>query len=111
MGAVDHDSGRDRLHRYSLGGELMGLPLDFAGTNVVMTAPRGEEDNVSAVRAFRNERCCVTCWTFSPEEMEEIVRTGRVYLSVYGNGGMPPVYIGAESVVREHVAQYGETFP
>lgn len=89
----------------------MGQPVDFPGTNITMTAPEGQEDDVQSVRAFRNERCCVTCWMLTEEEWAEVAKTGRIYLSIYGNGGMPPVYIGGESVVREHVGQYGPTFP
>lgn len=88
----------------------MAQPVDFIGTNVVMKAPAGAE-NVSDVRAFRNEQCCITCWHFTEDELEEIARTGRAFLSVHFGGGMPPVFVGGENAVREISADYGGTFP
>lgn len=88
----------------------MGVPVDFTGTNINMLAPEGADD-VEDVRAYRNERCCVTCWMLDEQELDEFYRTGRIYLSVLGNGGMPPVFIGTEKTARELVAHYGATFP
>lgn len=86
------------------------IPVDFKGTNVVMKAPQGAE-NVNDVPAFRNRQCCVTAWKFTAEEIDEINRTGTLFLSVFMGGGMPPVFLGCESEVRALAADYGETFP
>jgi hypothetical protein len=86
-------------------------PVDFIGTNVIMKAPRGQEETVRDVSAFRNEQCCITCWQLTEDELAEVNRTGRIFLSVHYGGGMPPVFIGGEDAVREISADYGGTFP
>jgi hypothetical protein len=35
----------------------------------------------------------VSCWELQPDELQEVIRSGKVYLSVYGNH--PPVYVGS----------------
>ena len=80
------------------------------GHNVTMMPPDGADD-VSPIRAFRNEHCCVTAWDLDDESLAEIIRTRRVYLTVLMGGGMPPVFVGTESEVRDLVANYGNTFP
>lgn len=89
----------------------LAQPVDFIGTNTIMKAPKGREETVNDVRAFRNEQCCVTCWQLTEAERAEINQTGRIYLSVLFGGGMPPVFVGGEDAVREHTVDYGGTFP
>jgi hypothetical protein len=84
----------------------MGTSVKFDGTNVVMKAPEGAE-NVVDVHAFTNNVCCVTCWELTPDEIEEIVKTKRCYVSVFFGGGMPPIFVGDEAAVRDIVADYG----
>jgi hypothetical protein len=84
--------------------------IDFEGTNVIMRAPAGRDD-VQDVHAFRNRACCVTCWKLDPDAIAEVARTGRVYLSVFMKGGMPPVFVGSESETRQLTADFGGTFP
>ena len=38
----------------------------------------------------------ISCWQFSKEDLEEIARTGRMYLTICGQG-MPPVSLQTES--------------
>jgi len=38
------------------------------------------------------EACLISCWQLSPEELIEVQKTGKVYLSITG-AGMPPVCI------------------
>lgn len=78
----------------------MAQPVDFIGTNIIMKAPQGREETVNDVRAFTNEQCCVTCWQLTPDELAEVYRTGKVFLSVHYGGGMPPVFVGGEDAVR-----------
>lgn len=88
----------------------MARATDFRGTNVRMNPPAGRDD-VEPVMAFRNTGCCVTCWQLDAAALAEVARTGRVYLSVFMGGGMPPVFLGSEDEVRDLVADYGGTFP
>ena len=36
----------------------------------------------------------ISCWKLSPEELEEVTRTGRIYLHVFGHH--PAVYVGGK---------------
>lgn len=89
----------------------MAQPVDFIGTNTIMKAPTGREETVNDVRAFTNEQYCVTCWHLTDEEVAEVNRTGRIFLSVHYGGGMPPVFVGGEDAVREMTVDYDGTFP
>lgn len=50
------------------------------------------DDECSALPCFVDNRQVVSCWQFSPEEVAEIVRTGRIYLGVLG-ASTPPVWV------------------
>lgn len=83
------------------------LPIDFPQKNFVFTKPQDMTD----------EQCCdlsvwrgpvpvdevgncypaiISCWKFSKEDLEEIQRTGVIWLSITGNG-MPPVSLFTEN--------------
>ena len=38
----------------------------------------------------------ISCWTLSKEDLEEIQRSGKIYLTICGTG-MPPVSLQVES--------------
>ena len=38
--------------------------------------------------------CLISCWEFTPEDMAEFQKTGKIYLSITGSG-MPPVSLSA----------------
>lgn len=88
----------------------MAEPVLFAGANCRLTPPAGSE-NVGELATFTNGHCSVSCWALSPEEIGEIVRTGRVFLSVLSGRTQPPVYVGTEEGVRALVVDYGDVWP
>lgn len=88
----------------------MGQPTAFAGSNTIMHAPPGAE-NVQDMHVFRPPHLCVSCWTVTAEELAEITRTGRIFLSVLMSGQQPPVYVGSESACREVSLDFGPVWP
>lgn len=76
---------------------------------MVLGAPRGAE-NVDAMHTFTNGRCSVSCWEMNDAEIEEIVRTRRVFLSVLSGKTQPPVFVSSESVMRGFLVDYGGTW-
>jgi hypothetical protein len=88
----------------------MGHPIHFDGANTLMRAPEGTE-NVQDLYVFCNSFAAVSCWELSPEEIEEIRRTGRIYLSVLMGGAQPPVFVGSEETVRSVVVDFGPVWP
>ena len=84
----------------------MSAPVSFHGSNGLLGAPAGSE-NIDALPVFRNGTCCVSAWELSEEELAEVIKTKRVFLSVFFGNSQPPVYVGSESSMREMVADYG----
>ena len=84
----------------------MAMAINFDGANVVLKAPPGQEETCNDLHVFRNRRMVVSCWQLDPAELEEIARTGRIYLSVAGPTH-PPLYIATESEMRAFTAEYG----
>jgi hypothetical protein len=84
----------------------MGYPVKFHGSNMVLKAPEGAE-NVSDMHTFTNGLCSVSCWELTAEELAEIQRTGRIFLSVFSGRTQPPVFVGDEETMRCLLADYG----
>ncbi len=84
----------------------MGRGVNFDGSNKVYGAPEGRDD-VAPLHVFANDACIVSCWELTPEELVEINRTGRVFLSSFSGRTLFPVFVGSERVVASVVADYG----
>lgn len=89
----------------------MAAPVDFTGTNLVLNPPDGEEDRVSAMRAFTNGHVVVSCWELTPEEIEFVVRTGRIFVAQWSGKTIFPTFVGDARSTRALVADYGRTIP
>lgn len=87
----------------------MASAVEFPGANMLLRAPDGAE-NVSDMHTFTNGHCSVSCWELSDDELAEIVRTRRVYLSVLYGRTQPPVFVSSESVMRGFLVDYGGTW-
>lgn len=84
----------------------MANPIEFDGWNCLF---RGNGETVSDLHTFKNRGMIVSAWSLTPEELEEVNRTGLVWLGIVGQG-MPPVIVGSRAVVRGLVADYGEVW-
>lgn len=72
----------------------MAEPATFAEANLVLGPPVGmTEDEVMRLPVLRIDGRLVSCWMPSAEELAEIIRTGRVWLSVWGRETQPPVLV------------------
>lgn len=86
----------------------MGEGVEFAGANRRYTPPEGvSEEQCKTLHVFTNGACLVSCWRLSDEEIAEIIRSRRVFLSVWSAPTLFPVFVGSESVTRGVVADYG----
>lgn len=95
----------------------MAQAIDFPGSNFVFGPPPGEGDRCSSLHVFRNGACIVSCWKLTQEEIDEIVKSGCVWLSNWSDnaqmtpeGPRPvlfPQFLGSESVVRSVVVDFG----
>lgn len=73
----------------------MMYPVSFDGSDMVLEKPPGtthEEVECLAVQRVINGRhqAVLSCWMLTKEELDEINRTGRIWLMVMGET-MPPV--------------------
>jgi hypothetical protein len=84
----------------------MAFPVDFPGSNKVFLAPEGRDD-VGSLPVFVNGACIVSAWELTEEELQEVIRTRRVFVSSFSGMTLFPLFIGAESVVRSVVVDYG----
>jgi hypothetical protein len=76
------------------------LPTSFENANFVFTAPKGMTDclDLPVFRGHDDEGtpCVISCWKFSKEDLEEIQKTGCIYLSIIGYV-VPPVSMFTEN--------------
>lgn len=76
----------------------MAIPASFQESNMVLNPPEGmtldQCSVLSVLRAFtpNMEPVVVSCWKLTPEELAEINRTGRVWVTVWGIT-MPPIAV------------------
>ncbi len=86
------------------------LPVSFPEQNKVYTKPADMTDEQCSdlsvwqgdvmIDEYGNTApAIISCWKLSKEDLEEIAKTGVIWLSITGNG-MPPV-----SVFTEHPFQ------
>lgn len=89
----------------------MADAINFPGSNFTFTAPPDRED-VRDLHTFRQPEgpCNVSCWELRPAELDEINRTGKVFLSVMSGMRFYPAFLGSESVVRSVVVDYGKVW-
>lgn len=89
----------------------MADAVNFPGSNFTFTAPP-DRDDVRDLHTFRQHDgpCNVSCWELRPEEVDEVNRTGKVFLSVMSGLSFYPAFVGSESVVRSVVVDYGKVW-
>ncbi|MBS4056529.1 MAG: hypothetical protein KGZ82_04340 [Bacteroidales bacterium] len=75
-------------------------PLKFKEHNQQLGPPQGmSEDECASLPVFTDGKQCISCWELSPEEIDKVKRTGRIWLSVMSGKTQPPVWLSAEETV------------
>lgn len=80
------------------------LPVNFKEANFTFTKPEGWSDeecmDLPVYRGLTpspsNRPFLISCWQLSKEDLEEIQKTGKIYLCVSGYS-MPPVSLFTEN--------------
>lgn len=77
----------------------MAFPSSFDESNATLSPPDGmTEDEVQSLAIARvydhinNTPVVISCWKLTKEELEEVNRTGRIWLGICGVT-MPPAWI------------------
>lgn len=89
----------------------MAHAVDFAGSNFTFKAPEGRDD-IGDLHTFRqpNGPCNVSCWQLTAEELAEVNRTGRVFLSIMSGSIFFPAFVGSEEECRKLVVDCGQVW-
>lgn len=86
----------------------MSKPVEWSGSNKVLTPPKGTtEEQVSRMEIFTNNVICVSKWELSRETIEEVLKTGCLFISVISGSTQPPIFIGSHDEVRALAVDYG----
>lgn len=86
----------------------MAHAVEFPGANKVYGPPPGRDDVAPRHHVFANGTCIVACWELTDAELEEVIRTRRVFVSSMSGDTLFPMFVGSESVVRSVVVDYGK---
>lgn len=86
----------------------MANGTDFDGSNAKYGPPSGvSEDQCKTLHVFKNGACIVSCWELDNAELAEVIRTRRVFSSIWSGQKLYPQFIGSESAVHAVVADFG----
>ncbi len=75
----------------------MANPVGFEGANSVMLAP-SNMNSCGDLQCFKSDNQIISCWRLTEDEINKILETGVVWLSIMGEQ-MPPVLIGGNAMV------------
>ena len=74
------------------------VPSSFAEANTVLDKPPAMDncDALSVLRAVTADGlpCVISCWKLTQDEVCELTRTGRLWVTIYGLT-MPPIALTA----------------
>ena len=76
----------------------MAKPTEFPEQNFVLKGGETDDDKpkVLDLPCHRTDALTISCWKLDKSEIEEIAKTGKVWLYIMG-GGHPPVMIAGQS--------------
>lgn len=69
----------------------MAKAVGFEGANKIFRAPP-DDPECTDLETFQHDAGIVSCWRLTEEELEEVNKTGVVWLQVFGKG-TPPVCV------------------
>lgn len=93
----------------------MAEAIEFPGVNRVYEKPPSDADdmipNMAPIPAFQGNVVTYTCWKLSEREIEEINRTGEVWMAVRcGQRPMQPHWVGSLGFIKWACAEMGRFF-
>ena len=77
----------------------MAYPVFFQGSNKVLNAPKGMEDEVTPLPVLDTTQQIISCWKLTPEEIAYVNERGLVWFSIGVTGTHPPIRLAAEAMV------------
>lgn len=74
----------------------MAVPSSFDESNFVYDTPKGvDPEDIVPLACYVQAQppLTISCWKFTKEELDEIIKTGRVWVYIYGHP-IPPLAVG-----------------
>jgi hypothetical protein len=73
-------------------------PIGFKESNGVLGKPENMTDEeCDQLPVFRDGVHCISCWKLSEEELNQVQKTGCIYLGILSGGTQPPVFLQVEN--------------
>lgn len=89
----------------------MANGTDFDGSNAKYAPPPDvSEDQCKTLYVFKNGACIVSCWELDDAELADVIRTRRVFSSIWSGQTLYPQFIGSEKTVHALVADFGKVW-
>lgn len=76
----------------------MAVPVGFQGADFLYTAPKGDEDRCGDLPSYRYDGGVISCWRLDEEELNEIARTGVVWLKIASHT-LPPMTLSGTALL------------
>lgn len=77
------------------------IPTKFKQCNCILGPPEGiSEDLVSSMFVLKTEKQVLSCWKITKEELEEVQKTGRIWLHIVAPEA-PPVFLSGFSPFKK----------
>jgi hypothetical protein len=83
-------------------------PIPFPQSNKTLVPSPGTEHTTRNLQVHNDGQITTSCWTLSPAELEEVQKTGRVYLQVWAGQSSPPVCASAFNPLGDYEAHMSE---
>jgi len=71
----------------------MASPKDFAGSNKLLKGPPGYEDRIGDLPVYNSGVESISRWALSREELQAVVESGDVWVSVAAGSSQPPMKV------------------
>jgi hypothetical protein len=83
----------------------MASPVQFPEANGTLGKPQGMSDEeCGPLPVYRDGQQCISCWRFTPEEMEVLLQTHCVFVGVLSGQSQPPIWVKGAAPVKEEAA-------
>jgi hypothetical protein len=81
----------------------MGKPHGFTGVNKILkyVDQDGADDQLPPLPvAVTDDGQCISCWEFDADELAEIAKTGKVWVSLLSGDSQPPMVVTGHTLVE-----------
>lgn len=77
----------------------MAKPVYFPQANFTLLGPAGTD--VLDLHCYRGQGNFVSCWELSDDELEEVIKTRRIFVGVQGAQTAPPIWVAKNPFITQ----------